>query len=101
LFFNSAQCIGGSEDGDVLKVPEIEQIKITYDDEIGAGSDGASEHKIVIGVAADRCRERLRFYNDGKAPVILDEIGGRRSRQLYTLSELIAGDDFGQLGQPG
>ena len=41
-------------------------------------------------VAAPRC---------AKAAVILDQIGRREAGELHPMSELVAGDDLGELGQ--
>jgi hypothetical protein len=54
---------------------------------------------IIIGIAAGRCRQRLRLDEVSQSPVILDVLGRGEAGKVDAMRELVARDDLGELGQ--
>ena len=63
------QCLGGSDDGDALIRFEVEQVRITRDDQISRGSDGASKDMVVIGIGSNHGRHACRHNNTHEAHI--------------------------------
>ena len=73
---DAAHGISGRENRNTLMRTQVEQIEIARDDEIGARGECAGEHVIIVGVAAGRCRQRLRLDQVSEPAVFLDVLGG-------------------------
>ena len=72
---------------------------VSGDDEFGFCGERTGENVIVIRVVARWGGQRLRVDDLGQAFIGLHELGGGKPRGAHPLSELIAGDNLGELSQ--
>jgi integrase/recombinase XerD len=93
------QGIRGCEDGDALIRMQNEQVFIAGDDEVSLGGERASEHVVIVWIAAHRRVKGLGFDDLSQALVVLHELSGGEARGEHPVSKLVASDDLGELGQ--
>jgi hypothetical protein len=63
---------GRVDNRDAGMAAEGKQIGITGDDQIGLRCDCESQHRVVRGIAADRCRQRWRVDDPSQAPQLVE-----------------------------
>ena len=82
------QGLRGGEYRDALIRVQDEQALVARDVELDASGERASDDVIIIGVATDRCWQRLGFYDLGQALVVLHQLSGGKACGLHPLHEL-------------
>ena len=78
---------------------EFQQVAIAGDDEFSLCGGCASEHVVIVGIAADGGWQGLRLGELSQTLVILHECAGGEPGGGHALGKLVACDDLSEFGQ--